>query len=658
MFVVPVRRCDEQRPRSRLRREVSRLRSRSRPQRRLGWLLKQDTTSGDVLQSFLNRVQSSPAEKALQAADMSWKRLLQTGTVSGRPAEPVVHQAQQRVVTTTTRVDFDVLVLGGTLGILVATALLQRNPKLRIVVAERGALKGRDQEWNTSRRELQTLVDTGVLTQTNLEKAIRSEWNPMRVGVEAATSMTLKEPSTFLVHDILNVGVSPRQLIEETRAQFTALGGCIWEWTQFVSAETDGTGALVTLDSADKTTPRPAVALGAGSDQAALAMELTRPSSASNESAERSSSSLRRCIRVSLVLDCMGNTSPIVRQQRELIYGQRRPDAVCMVVGSCCAANTAEDPFPDNTFGDLIYSFTPAFGDHQYFWEAFPSDGGANRTTYMFTYLDADPRRTITLTDMCRDYLDLLPRYQGGDAFVRGDRSFLDRLRPHRALFGFFPAYAAHAPLPTALDNILPIGDASGVQSPLSFGGFGAMLRHLPRLVDAIGEALEVKAFSANDLRCVQPYLPSLSVTWLFQRALSYRLNQRSSQPIDDRIVNEILGWSLLTMQQDPAALRPFLQDVVQFPGLARTLARMTIKTPGLVPQILNHVGGPAPLLSWLRDFMALGLYDRASRVFSPRSELSALVSSRLKDPKQRFRWRRQLEAWRYGSGLDLHENF
>ena len=40
--------------------------------------------------------------------------------------------------------------------------------------------------------------------------------------------------------------------------------------------------------------------------------------------------------------------------------------------------------------------------------------------------------------------------------------------------------------------SVLPVGDASGIQSPLSFGGLGAMCRHLERLTDALSEALEV----------------------------------------------------------------------------------------------------------------------------------------------------------------------
>jgi hypothetical protein len=55
------------------------------------------------------------------------------------------------------------VVLGGTLGILLATALLANNSSsggrpLRVAVVERGQLLGRDQEWNITRSELQVGV--------------------------------------------------------------------------------------------------------------------------------------------------------------------------------------------------------------------------------------------------------------------------------------------------------------------------------------------------------------------------------------------------------------------------------------------------------------------------------------------------------------------
>lgn len=43
----------------------------------------------------------------------------------------------------------------------------------------------------------------------------------------------------------------------------------------------------------------------------------------------------------------------------------------------------------------------------------------------------------------------------------------------------------------------MQIGDACGIQSPLSFGGFGALTRHIARLTTAIDEALRADVLGA-----------------------------------------------------------------------------------------------------------------------------------------------------------------
>lgn len=75
---------------------------------------------------------------------------------------------------------YDVIVCGGTLGIFLATAL-QRGG-LRVAVLERGKLQGRAQEWNVSRAEMARLVELGVLSEQELETVIGLEFNPVRVG--------------------------------------------------------------------------------------------------------------------------------------------------------------------------------------------------------------------------------------------------------------------------------------------------------------------------------------------------------------------------------------------------------------------------------------------------------------------------------------------
>ncbi|MCI07039.1 lycopene beta/epsilon cyclase, partial [Trifolium medium] len=71
---------------------------------------------------------------------------------------------------------YDVIVCGGTLGIFIATALCARG--LRVAVAERNVLKGREQEWNISRKELMELVEVGVLEEDDIERVTAAKFNP------------------------------------------------------------------------------------------------------------------------------------------------------------------------------------------------------------------------------------------------------------------------------------------------------------------------------------------------------------------------------------------------------------------------------------------------------------------------------------------------
>ncbi|MBT9314633.1 FAD-dependent oxidoreductase [Leptothoe spongobia] len=321
-----------------------------------------------------------------------------------------------------------------------------------------------------------------------------------------------------------------------------------------------------------------------------------------------------RSLTARLLIDTMGHFSPIVQQARQ----GKSPDAVCLVVGTCATG------YNDNKTGDLIASFTPIKRQCQYFWEAFPARDG--RTTYLFTYLDAHPDR-ISLEDLFEDYFDLLPEYQG---------ICLEQLQVRRALFGFFPAYR-NSPLRFGWDRLLAVGDASGHQSPLSFGGFGAMIRHLERLTEGVDDALRQDQLSASALGWLQPYQPNIAVTWLFQKAMSLGINQS----LDENQINSLLT----TIFQDMAALgepvlRPFLQDVVQFLPLAKTLLRTTVYHPMLITKILPHVGIPA-VFDWTGHYLGLAVYSALNRVLSAAPQGAG------------YYWRRWRESLVYGSGGD-----
>lgn len=345
-----------------------------------------------------------------------------------------------------------------------------------------------------------------------------------------------------------------------------------------------------------------------------------------------------------LILDCMGNGSPISRQQR---YG-KTPDGVCCVVGSCAGGFDKET----NVKGDIIYTNSEIQnkgenGMLQYFWEAFPVNIGRNnnapgtsevKTTYMFTYLDAEKERPDLLTLM-EDYWDLLPIYQPS---IQNPETDLD---VKRVLFAFFPTYR-DSPLQPAWDRILAVGDASGIQSPLSFGGFGALTRHLGRITGAVTEAIENDCLSKRELGSINQYTPNLSAAWMFQKAMSVRIGQQ----VDSKFVNRLLATNFQVMDDMGIdTIKPFLQDVVRVDGLVGSLAGSFRADPFFMPQIVSHVGIPT-LVEWLGHVSNMGLYTICHNAVTP---VLAPFVERMENKREQFKLRRLMEAWEFGSGAD-----
>ncbi|MBD2203218.1 FAD-binding oxidoreductase [Calothrix sp. FACHB-1219] len=490
-------------------------------------------------------------------------RILASLRADNAPIPSVVKENNQLLDT----VDWDVIVCGGTLGILIGCALAVRGVKVGLI--ERGILRGREQEWNISRKELEVFVELNLLTHAELETAIATEYNPARVSFSGGTEVW--------VEDVLNIGVDPVYLLETLKSKFLAAGGELWENTPLTEAVVHPNGVMV-----------------------------------NNQ------------LKTRLLIDAMGNFSPIAQQARQ----GEKPDALCLVVGSCAQG------FPENNTGDLLLSFTSLHNQCQYFWEAFPAKDG--RTTYLFTYMDAHPQR-IGLEDLFAEYLRLLPEYQGVE---------LNQLKFQRALYGFFPTYR-QSPLKTPWNRILPVGDSSGSQSPLSFGGFGAMVRHLKRLTLGIEEALQTDQLSAKALSLLQPYQPSLAVTWLFQKAMSVGINQN----ISPEQINQLLAVVFAQMQKlGTTVLKPFLQDIVQFPALTKTLFKTALANPGLIVKIIPQVG-LLNLLDWVVHYINLSVY---TALFS----LSTMLETWMKylPQQQQYYWHRLVDSWKYGSGSDYQD--
>ncbi len=488
-------------------------------------------------------------------------RLLTSLRENTAPIPQVVSQSNIHLET----IDWDVVICGGTLGILIGCALVKTG--LKVALLERGVLRGREQEWNISRSELEVFLELDLLSQQELANAIATQYNPARVSFFGGTEVCVK--------DVLNIGVDPVYLLETLKNKFLAAGGKLFENTAFDCAVVHPNGVLVS----DTFSTR-------------------------------------------LLLDAMGSFSPIVGQARQ----GKKPDGICLVVGSCAQG------FALNNTGDLLASFTPVLNNCQYFWEAFPAKDG--RTTYLFTYMDLNVQH-IGLETLFAEYLRLLPEYQGVE---------LNQLQLQRALFGFFPAYKQQLYFPWG--RILPIGDSSGNQSPLSFGGFGSMVRHLKRLTLGISEALATEQLSAPALKLLQPYQPNLSVTWLFQKAMRAGVGQK----LNPNQINTLLSAVFAQMQQlGEPVLKPFLQDVVQFSGLTQTLFKTALNSPLLIAQVVPQVG-IVSLFDWMWHYINLGIYTVLFKLGSKLLERVKYLPA-----ANQYYYHRMLDKWQYGSGYDLY---
>jgi len=242
-----------------------------------------------------------------------------------------------------------------------------------------------------------------------------------------------------------------------------------------------------------------------------------------------------------------------------------------------------------------------------------------------------------SVMEIMEDYWRLLPQYQGVS---------LDDITPNRVLFGLFTSYK-DSPLPVKFDRVMQIGDAGGLQSPLSFGGFGAITRHIGRLTSAVEGALEADALGKDQLALVNPYQANLRAAWLFQASM--RPPVKPGAWSEDFISKVLVSTFEVMESRGEEVMLPFLQDTLRVDGLALTIGGLMLTAPVTAVEILIRLG-PVPLADWFLHFAGMIL---GSAIGSEQGRAAYKATAPLLPPSQRFAAARIIEGWQYGSGLD-----
>jgi hypothetical protein len=158
---------------------------------------------------------------------------------------------------------------------------------------------------------------------------------------------------------------------------------------------------------------------------------------------------------------------------------------------------------------------------------------------------------------------------------------------------------------------------------------------------------LETDCLHKDDLGLINDYQPNLSAAWMFQKAMSVKMGQT----IDPKFVNRLLATNFQVMDKmGSKTMKPFLQDVVRFDGLVGSLAGSFAADPTFMPQIVSTVGIPE-LVKWMGHVGNMGTFSILDAAAAP--VVMKLVDKFVTDPREKFKWRRRVESWKFGSGGD-----
>ena len=336
------------------------------------------------------------------------------------------------------RIDADVVVAGGGLSLLVAAELARQG--VTVLVIERARAGAAHREWNASDAELEPLVDAGIVTREELAELIVGRY---RDGVCAFHGGTPRR-----VRGVLDRAVDAGPLLARVRHVAESRG------VKFID------GATVDAVGVGESSVRIGYRSGAGG--AGLADE-------EGEVVAR------------VLVDARGASSPYASA-----------DLVCPTVGGVLRGLRHGDaPHEvDPNVGDILVTteHVDAQSGLQHVWEGFPGHPG-EVTVYLFYYARSSSAPPGALATLYARFFETLVNYKEGDP---------ELVRP---TFGYIPGWSRLSPAPRApWQRVVLVGDAAARHSPLTFCGFGSMLRAFRPAALEIVKAIEEGRAPARDV--------------------------------------------------------------------------------------------------------------------------------------------------------------
>ncbi|MBC8043452.1 MAG: hypothetical protein IAF08_08400 [Rhizobacter sp.] len=437
---------------------------------------------------------------------------------------------------------FDLIYAGATLGLLHAAAMTHRYGK-SVLVIDRHTPASTHRDWNISMRELHRLRDLDLISEPELKSAVTKTY---RTGfVEFAATQHKKR---LFIDEVLDCAVESDVILQ------SALERIKQRSTNQVLAETRFEKCYLTADGI-------VVQVRTASDVLFF--------------------------KAKVLVDAMGVLSPIAMQ----LNGGVPQTHLCPTVGTLASGLDNID----YDLGEILVSTEPADTAHgnpgrQLIWEGFPASDTAF-TSYLFFYDRADSSNDKSLLNLFETYFEKLPSYKplGADFKI------------HKPVFGIIPAYH-HAGFgkarETASDRIILFGDAASLSSPLTFCGFGSMVRNLERTTAKLADALDKNTLSKPALSAISAFEPNVSIMSNLMKYMCY--DAATDAP---NFVNDLMNEVMKVLDELPVRYRQTMfrdeMSLADFTTLILTVGR---KYPKIF-EITYHKLGISGSLSWLQNW-------------------------------------------------------
>lgn len=233
----------------------------------------------------------------------------------------------------------------------------------------------------------------------------------------------------------------------------------------------------------------------------------------------------------------------------------------------------------DPAVGEILVTTEHVEEGRQHIWEGFPGRDGQT-TVYLFYYAPREQVRPGALLSLYARFFERLGLYKRGAA------------RLVRPTFGLIPGWTrmSAAPRPRA-PRIALVGDAASRHSPLTFCGFGAMLRSLEPASQGIARAASSDATG---------FVPSLVHDTPLHGGTG-ALAMMMARPDEARpaALNRLLDTAFATLHRmGDAPYRALLRDEMSATDFASFLLRVSALSPSVYRDVFGTFG-VAPTLAW-----------------------------------------------------------